>query len=154
MTTVIRQLSEREEAEHMLALRPQPGALASCLDLISQQLIVIQVRSQLLLTLSTLTLTITGFSGPQIARTSPFARYSIVAGVGCVLLSTILILVSSLRVRWVTQFAGADAISTLSEMIAYRNRKTVFYFWELFLIIVGLTSYVAGLITYLMVTEV
>src|SRR5215210_760380 len=105
MATPFRQLTECEEAEYMLRMRVEPGALAACLDLISQQLTVIQGRSQLLLTLSTLTLTITGFSGPQIATTSSFARVSIVAGIGCVLLSTVLILLSSLRLKWVTQFA-------------------------------------------------
>src|SRR4051794_10383330 len=114
----IRKLSTREEAEHMLGMRPEEGALSSCLELVSQQLTVIQGRSQLLLTLSTLTLTITGFSGPQIARTSSFARCSIVAGICCVLLSTLLILLSSLRLKWVTQFACHDRLSTLTEVIA------------------------------------
>lgn len=134
----------------MLEMRGGAAGVAACLDVVSQQLTVIQTRSQLLLTLSTLTLTITGFSGPQIARTNAFAQGCIVAGIALVLLSTVLILLSSLNVKWVTQFRAADAESTLAAIIEYRNRKTSFYFWELSLIVVGLGSYVASLITYLL----
>ncbi|MEA3188658.1 MAG: hypothetical protein QOD99_2488 [Chthoniobacter sp.] len=152
MTEPLRKLDASEEAAHMLSMRGGTTGLAACLDLISQQLTVIQTRSQLLLTLSTLTLTITGFSGPQIARTSPFARVAIVLGISCVLLSTILILLSSLRVKWVTQFAGPDPKTTLVEVLRYRNFKTGFYVWELSLIVLGLASYVASLVTYLLST--
>src|SRR5436189_5733077 len=99
MPEPLSKLSEREEAAHMLEMRGGAAGVAACLDLVSQQLTVIQTRSQLLLTLSTLTLTITGFSGPQIARTSTFAQICIVFCIGLVLFSTILILLSSLNVK-------------------------------------------------------
>lgn len=153
MPDPLRKLDEREEAAHMLAMRGGATGLAPCLDLISQQLTVIQTRSQLLLTLSTLTLTITGFSGPQIARTDAFARAAIVLGISCVLLSTVLILLSSLRVKWVTQFAARDAEQTVTEVLRYRNFKTSCYVWELALIVLGLASYVASLVTFLLTTK-
>ncbi len=153
MSGPLRKLSEREEARQMISIHGGISGFAACLDLISQQLTVIQSRSQLLLTLSTLTLTITGFSGPQIARTNLFARSCIVLGISFVLLSTVLILLSSLHVKWVTQFAGENEETTLTEIICYRNRKTAFYFWELFLIVIGLSSYVISLVTYLLVTR-
>ena len=51
---------------------------------------------------------------------------------------------------WTTQIIGADARETLSRIISYRNQKTRLYFLELSLLVIGLTSYVASVVTYLM----
>lgn len=60
-----------EEAGWLLKLHGGgDAALPACLKTASDQFTVIQTRSQLLLTLSTLTFTITGFSGPKIAEAS------------------------------------------------------------------------------------
>ncbi|MGB6123202.1 MAG: hypothetical protein WBG80_14940, partial [Bacteroidota bacterium] len=110
-----------------------------------------QARSHLLLTLGTLALTITGFSGPKIAQTNLFARYSMAFGIVFVLSALVILLLGSLRIRWTTQIMGSDARETLSRIIRYRNQKTRLYFLELTLLVIGLTSYVASIVTYLMV---
>lgn len=131
----------------MLEMR---GSLAVCLDLLSAQFTVIQTRSQLLLTLSTLTLTITGFSGPQIARSGLFARCALCTGLALVLLSTLVILLGSLRVRWVTQVEGPSPQATLATVLEYRNWKTRLYAVEMLLIVIGLACYVASELAYLL----
>ena len=143
--------SVAEEADWLLRLHGSGNsALPACLKVVSDQFAVIQSRSQLLLTLSTLTFTITGFSGPQIARSGLFARNAIVLGLVFVLLSTIEILLGSLRVQWVTQTVGDDPHEVLCRVLTYRNQKTQLYRAELMLLVVGLAIYVSSVITYLL----
>ena len=133
-----------DEARRRLAL--YDGDLARCLDVLTAQFGVLQTRSQLLLTLATITLTITGFSGPRIAASGPFARWALVVGLAVVLVSVILILFGSLRIRWITQLVGDE--SELAGAIAWRDRKTRFYRWQLTILVVGLAAYVAAVIAY------
>ena len=97
-----------------------------------------------------LALTITWFSGPKIVQTSLFARYSMVLGIIFVLAAMLILLVGGLRIRWVTQMIGDTPRATLSSIILYRNRKTCLYFVELSLLVIGLTGYVASVVTYLL----
>ena len=137
-----------EEAAYLLGL--YDGKLSSCLEFLKQHFNVIQARSQLLLTICTLALTITGFSGPQIVQTNLFARYSMVLGIVFVLAAMVILLLGGLRIRWVTQMIGETPQATLSAIIEYRNRKARLYFVELTLLVIGLTSYVASVVTFLL----
>ncbi|MGB2957572.1 MAG: hypothetical protein WBG01_02535 [Bacteroidota bacterium] len=137
------------EADHLLELFG--GQPSRCIEFLRHHFDVIQARSHLLLTLGTLALTITGFSGPKIAQTNLFARYSMAFGIVFVLSALVILLLGSLRIRWTTQIMGSDARETLSRIIRYRNQKTRLYFLELTLLVIGLTSYVASIVTYLMV---
>ncbi|MDH3251238.1 MAG: hypothetical protein OEM41_00525 [Ignavibacteria bacterium] len=139
------------EAEHLLTIYEGAEQLPLCLEVVRQQFTVIQARSQLLLTLSTLALTITGFSGPRIAQTNAFARYSMALGIVFVLVAIIVLLIGSLRIRWITQFEERDPYEMLTRVIQYRDQKTRLYSWELTLLGIGLTSYVASVVTYLLV---
>lgn len=147
MATLPKRLDAAREAERLLELHG--GGMAACLQVVTAQFAVIQTRSQLLLTLSTLTLTITGFSGPKIAESGVFARGAMVVGIALVLASTVVILLGGLRVQWVTQIAEADPQSTLTTILKYRNQKTALYQVEMALIVLGLSSYVASVIAYL-----
>ncbi len=93
-----------EEAKYLLGL--YDGKLSSCLEFLKQHFNVIQARSQLLLTICTLALTITGFSGPQIVQTNLFARYSMVLGIVFVLAAMLILLLGGLRIRWVSQMTA------------------------------------------------
>lgn len=137
-----------EEADYLLEL--YEGKLSSCLEFLKQHFNVIQARSQLLLTICTLALTITGFSGPKIAQTNLVARYSMVLGITFVLAAMVILLLGGLRIRWVTQMIGDTPRATLSAIIEYRNRKTRLYFVELSLLVIGLSSYVSSVVTYLL----
>ena len=137
-----------EEAAYLLGL--YDGKLSSCLEFLKQHFNVIQARSQLLLTICTLALTITGFSGPQIVQTNLFARYTMVLGIVFVLATMVTLLLGGLRIRWVTQMVADTPQETLSSIILYRNRKARLYFVELSLLVIGLTSYVASVVTFLL----
>ena len=107
-----------DEARHLLILG---GDLQGALNLLLQQFSVLQTRAQLLLTVATIALTITGFSGPRIAAAGAFQRYAMAGGLAFVLASMLFIIGGSLRIRWVTQFrapAGGDDASLLASLPA------------------------------------
>jgi hypothetical protein len=137
-----------EEARHLLAVG---GGLRGALDMLVTQFGVLQTRSQVLLTVSTLALTITGFSGPRIAQSGAFPRLAMAGGLVLVLVSMLLIIGGSLRIRWVTQFrapsGGGDA-ELVAQILCYRDRKTRLFFAELCLLLGGLAAYVAAVVTY------
>jgi len=137
-----------EEARHLLAVG---GGLRGALDLLVTQFGVLQTRSQVLLTVSTLALTITGFSGPRIAQSGAFPRLAMAGGLVLVLASMLLIIGGSLRIRWVTQFrapAGGGDAELVAQILCYRDRKTRLFFAELCLLLGGLAAYVAAVVTY------
>ena len=145
-----RLLNAEDEAREMVELFGGPERLGTAIEFLRHHFDVIQARSQLLLTLSTLALTITGFSGPKIAQTNLFARYSMTIGIVFVLVAIIVLLLGGLRIRWTTQFLGGEPEQTLIRIIRYRNHKTRLYFLELALLVIGLTAYVASVVTYLL----
>ena len=145
-----RPLGAEEEAARLLGLFNGDDRLGAAIGFMRHHFDVLQVRSQLLLTLSTLALTITGFSGPKIAQTNLFARYSMAVGIVFVLSSVVILLLGGLRIRWTTQFLGDDPLETLVRIVRYRNMKTRLYFIELGLLVIGLSAYVASVVTYLL----
>ena len=145
-----RPLDAEEEATRLLELFRGENRLSQTMEFLRHHFDVIQARSQLLLTLATLALTITGFSGPKIAQTNLFARYSMALGIVFVLAAVVILLLGGLRIRWTTQFLGDDTRDTLIRIIRYRNHKTRLYFVELGLLVIGLTAYVASVVTYLL----
>ncbi len=137
-----------EEARHVLAVG---GSVKGAHDMLTSQFNVLQTRAQLLLTVATLALTITGFSGPRIAEAGAFQRYAMAGGLALVLSSMLLILGGSLRIKWVTQFrrpTDGDDVALLAQIVCYRERKTRLFFLELCLLLAGLTAYVAAVIGY------
>jgi len=141
-------MSQIAEARRLLELHH--GDAARTYDVVRQQFMVLQQRSQLLLTLATITLTITGFSGPKMVQSGIFARWAM--GIGLTLvLASVLVLLHGLRVKWLSQFDAGSPEATLAEAIAYRDRKTARYQAEIALLAVGIASYVVAVIAYLMV---
>src|SRR5258708_27207082 len=102
-----------QEADHLLRMHGGVPGFSQCLQVVRAQFLVIQTRCQLLLTLATITLTITGFSGPKIASSGLFSRIAMAAGLVLVL-AAVVILLSTLRIRWLTQFIEADERATLA----------------------------------------
>ncbi|XHR27439.1 MAG: hypothetical protein ACFUZC_16025 [Chthoniobacteraceae bacterium] len=143
-------LSEREEVEALLSYHPGPTGMAGALNVLANQFNVLQGRSQLLLSLSTLVLTITGFSGPKIAATNALARWMLAVGIFIVLLSTAFTLIQTLSVRWTTQFKGATDADTLEGIVRNRNRKTRFFVLSITLLVIGLACYVGSIIVFLL----
>ncbi len=143
-------LTPEEEADRLLAWHEGAAQIMpACVKVINEQFQVLQARTQFLLTLSTLTLTITGFSGPKIAETSALARYSIAIGIVFVLASIVCVLIGTLSINWITQITAVADREMLVTVIDYRNRKTRFYRIELLLLVIGLACYVASVVTFL-----
>ena len=138
------------EAHRLLQLT---GGLRPALDVLMAQFNVLQSRSHLLLTLGTLALTITGFSGPKIAASGAFPRYALAAGLVLVLAALIMIIRGGLAIRWVTQFHGATAEEQVLAVIHYRNTKTHAYFSQTLVLTAGLTCYVLAIVFYFLFTH-
>ena len=137
-----------DEARELFALHGGGReALARAVELLSRQFLVIQNRSQLLLTLATITLTITGFSGPKMAESGVLARVGLVAGLIFVLLAVVLLL-ANLRIRWLTHFIGPDPQRSLVAALRYRNAKTRWYLAQIVLLMIGLGCYVGAIVAY------
>jgi len=139
--------SPEEEAKQLLIVQGESG-LKGATAVLMQQFFVLQTRAQIMLTITTLTLTITGFSGPKIAASGVFSRYSMALGILATLISTLLILGGSLRIRWVTQFRGDNDLDLITRVIRYRNEKTNLFFVEICLLVLGLASYVSSVVAY------
>ena len=82
-------------------------------QVVEHQLSVLVVRTQVLLSLSGIVVTVTGFSGRAIAATSPSARMLIATGIGVVLLAAAVAIAGVLRLKWLTQLGGSDWRSML-----------------------------------------
>lgn len=148
-----RRLTAEEEATHILNIYGGPERLSECIELLRNQFNVIQARSQLLLTLSTLALTITGFSGPKIAQSGAFARITMAIGIALVLVALVLLLQGGLRIRWVSQFTGPDSNAMLASIIRHRDGKARIYVTVLTLLVIGLANYVASVIYFLLASS-
>jgi len=140
------------EARQLLAQQGARG-IQGAIDMLMQQFQVLQTRAQIMLTITTLALTITGFSGPKIAAAGVFARTSMVLGILLVLASTLLILGGSLRIQWVTQFKAENDHALIVSILRYRNAKTKLFFAEICLLVAGLACYVSSVVAYFIVGD-
>jgi len=110
---------------------------------------VLQNRAQMLLSLITITLTITGFSGPQIAQSSLLARVAIIFGLFFVLLSALVLMAGPLRLNWCTRSREENIEQSLVKLIVQRNRRTDRYHLAAVLLVIGLIGYVGSVISFL-----
>jgi len=141
-------LSPKEELRYLHELYGADNH-AKVYGILTDALNVLQSRSQMLLSLIAICLTITGFSGPQIAAANLFAKTSIGVGLAFVLLSALVILVGPLRIEWATQLRAGTVEESLLLLIERRNKRTVRYHLASILLIIGLTGYVASVLEYL-----
>ena len=117
--------------------------------LLTETFNVLQNRSQMLLSLITITLTISGFSGPQIAQSSLLSRISITFGLIFVLLSALILMTGPLQLKWSTQIKTPDAQQSLITLIEVRNFRTKRYHLAAIFLIIGLIGYVTSLVGFL-----
>lgn len=141
-------LTPREEARHLrrLVTRPKEN---EALRLLSAQFQVLQARSQLLVSLVTITLTITGFSGPKIAESNLYSRVFLALGLGFSLAAAIILLLGILRLNWVTRDYPEPFENLLERIIHRRNLKTRHYRAGLLCLVFGLGFYTTAVILYL-----
>ncbi len=141
------QTPERE-LDYLFEIHGQ-GNYSKVFDVLVKQFDVLQSRAQLLLGLVTITLAITGFSGPKIAASSLFSKVSISYGLAFILVSAVLILMGPLQLRWGTRRCKDTIRDSLVHLIIRRNERTKKYHLASFFLIVGLSGYVGSVIGYL-----
>ena len=137
-----------QELDYLLEIHGH-GNYSKVFDVLVQQFDVLQSRAQLLLGLVTISLTITGFSGPKIAASSAFSRVSIAVGLLFILVSAVLMLMGPLQLRWGTRRCMDTIHDSLVHLIVRRNERTRKYHLASIFLIVGLSGYVASLVSFL-----
>ncbi|MCU1282842.1 MAG: hypothetical protein JWM53_6388 [bacterium] len=131
--------SARVEAERILNL--SRGDTLKAYEMVERQLSVLVLRTQVMLSLSGIVVTVTGFSGRAIAQTSDLARWSIAAGILVVLASAAAAIWGVLRLEWLTQTIDEDPVAMLTRGIEMRDSKSRFLRVALVLFICGFSLY-------------
>jgi hypothetical protein len=129
----------REEAERILGL--SRGDTLKAYEMVERQLAVLVLRTQVMLSLSGIVITVTGFSGRAIAQTSNLARWSIASGILVVLASAAAAIWGVLRLEWLTQTITEDPVAMLTRAIEMRTSKSRFLRVALVLFICGFALY-------------
>jgi hypothetical protein len=131
-----------EETRHLVSL--YAGDAAKIMGAIESQLSILAARAQTLLSLAGITVTVTGFSGANIARSGRVAAMLLVSGLGVVLVSAAVAMVGILHVRWVTSLPPCSLELTIQNALEIRDTKTRRFSAALTLLVVGLTLYGAS----------
>lgn len=134
--------TREEEADHLLALYGNDAGRV--MATIESQLNGLASRAQTLLSLTGITITVTGFSGASIAKTSLTAAVLIVTGLVLVLAGAALCIGGILSVKWTTSLAPCSLREAALHAMARRDEKTRAYGRALTLVMAGLSAYVAS----------
>jgi len=128
-----------DEAQRILTLAG--GDYGRAVEAVQGQFSVLVLRTQVMLSLSGIVVTVTGFSGRAIAETSDLARLSIATGILLVLAAAVVAIGGVLRLKWLAQELGDDALPTLRKMLVMRDRKTKYLAVALGLFTTGFACY-------------
>lgn len=144
----IQHLSPPEELEYLTEIygEDQPDRLY---EVLTNTFNVLQNRAQMLLSLITITLTITGFSGPGIAASGPTGRWSIIFGLVLVLLSALILITGPLRLDWGTNWRSSTMEQSLVRLIQQRNFRTRRYHLASVTLVLGMIGYVTSVVSFL-----
>ncbi len=127
-------------------------APVALMDRIVNQFIILQTRSGLMLSLITICLTISGFSGHRIAAAGLLPAILLAMGLFLSVCAAGVLFTGPLHLRWATQHscdAGLDA--TLMAMLRLRNFRTRRYFTAGIILITGLACYMSAVILFVLI---
>jgi len=142
-----------EPAEELRYLREdlgivEPGRL---MRQVVDNFMVLQARSAMLLSLITLCLTISGFSGHRISAAGLVPASLLGMGLVLAVSAAALLLQGPLKLRWATRMAAASGLEdTLVELIRQRNHRTRRYHQATGVLVAGLCSYTASLVLFIL----
>jgi hypothetical protein len=136
--------SPEEDAEVAHLVDLYQGDAAKIMSRVENQLMILATRAQTLLSLAAVTITVTGFSGTNIAKSGPLASAAIVLGLVLVLVSAAITMTGILRVEWTTKLGSSGLDGAVRAAIRIRDQKTRAYSLALKFLIVGLALYVAS----------
>ena len=131
-----------DEAERIYRLCKEDALRA--VEMVHTQFGVLVLRTQVMLSLSGIVITVTGFSGKAIAATGAVARVCIVAGLVLVLAAAAVAMAGVLRLKWITEILTDDTLDTLRRAIAIRDKKSAFLRAAVALFLLGFSLYVAA----------
>jgi hypothetical protein len=126
------------EAERILKLMGEPRL---AYEMVERQLSVLVVRTQVILSLSGIVITVTGFSGRAVAQVSLLARLLITAGMFVVLAAAAVGVVGVLRVSWLSHSIADDPLETLQRALRIRDQKSRWLMVSLLLWVGGFALY-------------
>jgi H+/Cl- antiporter ClcA len=147
----MKHLDSKEELEFLKEIHG--GDVAKVFGYLRESFALLQTRSQMLLGLATICLTITGFSGPRMAASNPYSRWFIGTGLLFVLSSVVCIVSGPLRLRWMTAWRAEDMDQTLISHLQRRDFKTRLYKAATACLLTGLSCYLGSVVCYLSVVE-
>ena len=122
-------------------------------ELVQAQLSVLVLRTQVMLSLSGIVITVTGFSGRTIAQTSELARNLVASGIVIVLGAAGVAIGGVLRLKWLTQQLTDDTEQTLVKMLGMRDQKARYLNAALMLFMVGFACYCVAIALMLIATQ-
>lgn len=154
MKRVLQTLSPLEE----LAFLREEMKVTEPVDLVNRivnHFTILQTRAGLMLSLITICLTISGFSGHRIAETGLVPALLLALGLFLNVLSAGLLFTGPLQLRWATQHACEGGLEpTLLAMLELRNFRTRRYHLAGVVLIGGLTCYMASVILFVVIEGV
>src|SRR5262249_11685025 len=126
------------EAERLLKLAGDPRF---AYEMVERQLAGLGVRTQVLLSLSGIVITVTGFCGRAVAQVSLLARVCITVGMLVVLASAVVAILGVFRLQWLTQIIDEDPLATIIRGLEICDRKARFLSLALLLWVGGFALY-------------
>ena len=113
-------VSVNDEVRHLLRLfKDQPVALVQYLG---HQIATVKTYAQVLIGLSGLTVTVTGFSGAHMIRSGSLSASLMVGGIALVMVGLVICIRTITRLHWVSQDLRDDLEETLGIVLQRRNR--------------------------------
>ncbi len=144
----LRKLTPEEELRYLMEIHGKDN-YSKLFEILIKHFEVLQNRAQLLLSLVAITLTITGFSGPQIASSGPMAKWFLAFGLSMVLAASLLLVMGPLQLRWGTRLKADTIEKSVVSLIERRNARSLKYHVSSAILVVGLAGYVGSLLMYL-----
>jgi len=125
------------------------------LDRIAHNFMVLQTRAGMLLSLITLCLTISGFSGHRIAGSGLLPGMLMSLGLILAVSAAVLLMMGPLQLRWITRQACPDGFeSTVIHLLELRNLRTRRYHKAAVVLLAGLTCYIASVVLFVVRTGI
>jgi hypothetical protein len=144
-------MAAADEVKRIMALTR--GDPVKALELVQSQLSVLVLRTQVMLSLSGIVITVTGFSGRTIAQTSELARNLVASGIVIVLGAAVVAIGGVLRLRWLTQELSDDTEQMLTRMLEMRDQKSRYLNAALLTFMVGFACYCVAIALMLLATQ-
>gem|GEM_PF-642263 len=124
---------------------------AAILDRVIGNYGVLQARSAMLLSLISLCLTVSGFSGHRIAAAGLIPALCLAVGLLLALSSAVMLMLGPLQLRWATRRRCDGGMEqTLLSLIRLRDQRTKRFHHAVLCLVLGLSFYVAAVVQFVL----